>query len=99
MLYEVITQLFDAGLFRKLFPKLQKKLFPQLTMLKELIKLKKGVPTNYFVDSVYWRKRHFSALEKKLNPDKDKVGMIWISPIAPMTKENVKKLVDISTIA
>jgi 4-cresol dehydrogenase (hydroxylating) len=96
-LVEFAYQLFDSGLFRKLLPKLQRKLFFQLTLLKELIKLKKGVPTNYFVDSVFWRKRHFEALGNALNPDKDKVGMIWIAPIAPMTKENVKKLVDIST--
>lgn len=90
-------QLFDAGPVRKLLPKLHKKLFSQLTMLRELIKLKKGIPTDYFVESVYWRKRHFDTSENELNPDIDKVGMIWIAPIAPMTKENVKKLVDIST--
>jgi 4-cresol dehydrogenase (hydroxylating) len=90
-------QLFDAGLFRKLLPKFQKRLFPQLTLLKELIKLKKGVPTNYFIDSIYWRKRHFDTSGNELNPDKDKVGMIWIAPIAPMTKENVRELVEIST--
>jgi 4-cresol dehydrogenase (hydroxylating) len=96
-LAEFAYQLFDAGLFRKLVPKFQKKLFPQLTLLKELIKLKKGIPTNYFVDSIYWRKRHFAASGNDLNPDKDNVGMIWIAPIAPMTKENVRKLVEIST--
>ncbi|PIE70380.1 MAG: hypothetical protein CSA22_07960 [Deltaproteobacteria bacterium] len=90
-------QLFNATLFRQLFPKIQKKIDARLTVLKEMINLKKGIPTNYFMNSVYWRKRHFTMSETRLNPDKDKVGMIWIAPIAPMTKEGVKKLVDIST--
>ncbi len=94
---DVAHQLINTPIVRQRFPRLYNKGKTQLTILKELIKLKKGIPTNFFVDSVYWRKRALNMSTNQLNPDKDRVGMIWIAPIAPMTKENVKKLVEIST--
>ncbi len=94
---DIAHQVFNTRVLRQWLPKFQKKIYTQLTVLKELIKLKKGIPTNYFIDSVYWRKRNLNMPKIPLNPDKDRVGMIWIAPIAPMTKENVQKLVEIST--
>lgn len=87
----------NLGVTKLLFPKLQAKLEKQLTILKELNKLKKGIPTNYFMDSIYWRKRDLPLSTENLNPDLDNVGMIWIAPIAPMTRESIRLMVEIST--
>ncbi|PCJ30536.1 MAG: hypothetical protein COA90_08980 [Gammaproteobacteria bacterium] len=80
----IISSLF-IGL---LLPKLQQKMLPQLNVLSALIDLKKGIPSDFFIKSVYWRKK---ALGRSLTqPDKDRVGLIWLAPIGPMTKESIE---------
>jgi len=71
-----------------ILPKVQRKLLPQLNVFSALVDLKKGKPTDFFIKSVYWRKKELNQSLK--HPDKDRVGLIWLAPIGPMTKETVQ---------
>ncbi|WGS87157.1 FAD-binding protein [Methylomonas sp. UP202] len=53
-----------------------------LKILDPVYNLTKGVPSNAFLESVYWRKTH-SENQTPLTPEKDGCGLIWISPMAP----------------
>jgi len=86
----VAKKIIDSKLVSSILPKLQQKVLPQLSVFSALIGLNKGVPTDFFIKSAYWRKKQ---LGQSLNhPDKDRVGLIWLAPIGPMTKETVEYL-------
>ena len=59
-------------------------LTPRLSMLSAVYGLMKGVPTGMFIAGSYWRMKE-PVLEKDMNPDRDKCGLIWCSPVIPMT--------------
>ena len=90
-----LRDVFNSNFMKRYFSKLQKKMSPQFTVLAELIGLKQGKPTNFFINSVYHRKREIANATG--NPDVDAVGLIWIAPIGPMTKETLQQLVTTST--
>ena len=90
-----LKKIFDLTLIKKLTPTLQKKMSTQFSVLSELIGLKQGKPTEYFINSVYHRKREIA--NKAGNPDVDSVGLIWIAPLGPATKETLELLVKHST--
>ncbi len=95
--FRVAYRFIHSEFVKAKLPKLHNQLGDQLVVLKYLIGLKKGEPTNKFMQSVYWRKFGMDTRDyDKLDPRIDKVGMIWVSPIAPVTKENVLRLVDIT---
>ena len=62
-----------------------------LEVLNELIGLKQGKPTNYFINSVYYRMREFNMTG---NPDVDNVGLIWLAPIGPLTRETLSLMIE-----
>jgi len=94
-LAKFFKRVFSSNTMAKLLPKLQQKMLPQFTVLNELIGLKQGKPTNFFVDSVYHRKRDIAGMTG--NPDVDQVGLIWIAPLGPMTRESLQLLIEHST--
>jgi 4-cresol dehydrogenase (hydroxylating) len=59
-----------------------------LDLIVPVINLKKGVPSNTFIPSTYWRKKTPVPAADEADPDKDKCGLLWLAPIAPMTGEH-----------
>ncbi len=53
-----------------------------LKVLKPIYHLTKGVPTDHFMDSVYWRMKEGVPAWK--NPDLDGCGLLWCAPITPI---------------
>lgn len=59
----------------------------QPTLESFLVKKYTGIPDDSAIRQAYWRKR--TPMPAKLNPDRDKCGMIWICPIVPFNGEDV----------
>ncbi|MFT5721385.1 MAG: 4-cresol dehydrogenase (hydroxylating) [Motiliproteus sp.] len=66
-----------------------------LTLGVSLYNLKQGIPTNAFVPSTYWRKKHPAPPADQADPDRDRCGLLWLAPIAPMTGEHARILDDL----
>lgn len=64
-----------------------------LRLIEPLHGLKKGVPTETMLPSVYWRKQ--SAVPEAPDPDRDRCGLIWCSPVAPTTGKHARAMADI----
>ncbi len=64
-----------------------------LTFLPPLLDVLQGTPTDGFLASSYWRKKTTS---KTLNPDVDRCGLLWCSPVAPMRGEDVTRVTDLA---
>ena len=62
-------------------------------ILQHLIYLKQGKPTNFFIQSVYYRMRDL-AMKITGNPDADNVGLMWLAPIGPMTRETLEIMIE-----
>ncbi len=52
-----------------------------------------GIPENTPIKQTYWRKR--MPIPEQMNPDRDRCGMIWMSPIVPFTGKDIAKAVEI----
>lgn len=50
-------------------------------------------PTDLSIKGLYWRKKQ--PITKKMNPDKDSCGAIWISPIIPFKGRNVVEVTNL----
>lgn len=83
----------QSSVIKKLNLPLLSKLEKPFEILNELLGLKRGKPTNYFLNSVYYRMRELSVV-KTGNPDADNVGLIWLAPIGPMTKETISLMIE-----
>ena len=56
--------------------------FPEmLKVLKPVYNLTKGVPSDEFIPSLYWRKP--LQIKQPIDPERDRCGLMWIAPIAP----------------
>ncbi|WP_036551690.1 FAD-binding oxidoreductase [Neptunomonas japonica] len=66
-----------------------------LEMIIPVINLKRGVPSNTFIPSTYWRKKHPAPAPDQADPNKDRCGLLWLAPIAPMTGEHASALEEI----
>jgi 4-cresol dehydrogenase (hydroxylating) flavoprotein subunit len=53
-----------------------------LELLRPVYGLLKGIPTQQPLGSAYWRKR--MPVPADPNPDRDRCGVIWLAPVAPM---------------
>jgi 4-cresol dehydrogenase (hydroxylating) len=51
-----------------------------LDSLLALCDLKKGIPSNFFLSTVYWRNLHKLDLEKGLDLERDRIGLLWAAP-------------------
>ncbi len=52
-----------------------------LDLAKPVYGLLQGVPTDRTLNSAYWRKKTIPA---QPNPDRDRCGVIWCAPVAPL---------------
>jgi 4-cresol dehydrogenase (hydroxylating) len=91
-----IAWLVNSLLIKSFFSGFCASMNKQITIISELINLKKGKPTNYFLKSTYWRMRNTDGHDANSDLRKDGVGLIWLAPIAALTKENVLKLIKIT---
>jgi 4-cresol dehydrogenase (hydroxylating) flavoprotein subunit len=57
-----------------------------LELVRPVYGLLKGIPTEQPLRSTYWRKR--MKVPAKMDPDKDRCGLIWCAPIAPFDGEH-----------
>lgn len=64
-----------------------------LELLHPLFGLIQGVPTEQPMKSCYWRKRAFH--ETDMDPDRDRCGLIWCSPLAPLQGAEVAQMTGI----
>ena len=53
-----------------------------LELVRPVFGLLKGIPTRKTLGSAYWRKQ--MAVPADPNPDRDRCGLLWIAPVAPM---------------
>jgi len=51
--------------------------------------LLKGVPTEIALSLAYWRNRRPQSAAVDLNPARDNCGLMWFSPVIPITKDDV----------
>jgi 4-cresol dehydrogenase (hydroxylating) len=62
-----------------------------LELLRPVYGLLKGIPTKQTLGSAYWRKR--MPVPADPNPDRDRCGVIWLAPVAPMRGDSARRLV------
>ena len=65
-----------------------------LRMVPPLLGLLRGAPTDGFLASAYWRKR--TPVPVDPDPDADRCGLLWASPVAPATKSDTQAMADIA---
>jgi len=53
----------------------------------------KGNPTEAFLPSAYWRKKEGAPSPPAIDPDRDRCGLLWCSPVAPNTSEDVESVI------
>ena len=64
-------------------------------MLPPLMDLLRGTPTDAFLASCYWRKK--TPVPATIDPDADKCGLLWCSPVAPNIGSEVAQLTEAAT--
>lgn len=71
------------------------KLERTLAVLKPVYGLMKGIPTDYPLASTYWRKR--TPPPPQMDPDRDRCGLLWCSPVAPNRGTDARVIADLAT--
>lgn len=66
-----------------------------LGLLEPVYGLMQGVPTAQPLASAYWRKR--APPPPVMDPDRDRCGLLWCAPVAPMTGEHAERVAQISS--
>ncbi len=66
-----------------------------LELVRPVYGLMKGVPTEQPLRSAYWRKRNPPPVQ--MNPDRDRCGLLWLSPVAPAEGRHARALAEISS--
>ncbi len=61
-----------------------------LELVRPVYGLLKGVPTRKTLGSAYWRKR--MPVPADPHPDRDRCGLLWIAPVAPMEGVHAARL-------
>jgi 4-cresol dehydrogenase (hydroxylating) len=61
-----------------------------LELVRPVFGLLKGVPTRKTLGSAYWRKS--IPVPPDPNPDRDRCGLLWLAPIAPMEGTHAARL-------
>nr|WP_067297936.1 FAD-binding oxidoreductase [Marinobacterium profundum] len=59
-----------------------------LELVAPIYNLKRGIPSNAFLPSAYWRKKKPPPSADQADPNRDRCGLLWLAPIAPMTGEH-----------
>jgi 4-cresol dehydrogenase (hydroxylating) len=63
-----------------------------LALAVPVFNLKRGIPSNNFLTSTYWRKKQAAPAADQADPHRDRCGLLWLAPIAPMTGEHAKTI-------
>lgn len=66
-----------------------------VTVLPALLDLLKGIPSDSFLRSAYWRKR--TTLPRNPDPDRDRCGLLWCSPVAPAIGRHVTEIAGLAS--
>lgn len=66
-----------------------------IARLDPVMGLMSGQPTDAILDSVYWRKK--TPPPARPDPDRDRCGLIWIPPVAPLKGRHARLMADITT--
>jgi 4-cresol dehydrogenase (hydroxylating) flavoprotein subunit len=66
-----------------------------LQVLKPVYGLMKGIPTETQIASTYWRKKD-PVSKANMDPDRDRCGLMWCAPIAPLDGDHAVKVRDIA---
>jgi 4-cresol dehydrogenase (hydroxylating) len=66
-----------------------------LELVRPVYGLMKGIPTEHALKSVYWRKR--TPPPGRMDPDRDRCGLLWCAPVAPIDGEHAKRIAGIAT--
>ena len=66
-----------------------------LKIVPPLLDVLKGIPTEGFLPSAYWRKRRGASDD--FDPDRDRCGLLWCSPVAPNTGEHAETVTQLGT--
>jgi 4-cresol dehydrogenase (hydroxylating) flavoprotein subunit len=61
-----------------------------LELVRPVFGLMKGIPTIEIMGSVYWRKQ--MEVPADPDPDRDRCGLLWIAPVAPMEGVHASRL-------
>ena len=59
-----------------------------LPVMESLYGMQQGIPSDATMSSVYWRKKQ--PPPKLKDPDRDRCGLIWYSPVAPLDGMHAK---------
>ena len=65
-----------------------------LELVRPVFGLLKGIPTRKTLGSAYWRKA--MPIPADPNPDRDRCGLIWLAPVAPMEGLHAERLTAIA---
>ncbi len=66
-----------------------------LELVRPVYGLMKGAPTDQPLKSAYWRKR--TPPPAQMNPDRDRCGLLWLSPVAPAEGRHALAMTEISS--
>lgn len=66
-----------------------------LALLAPVYGLMRGVPTAAPLASAYWRKR--TPVPAHMDPDRDRCGLLWCAPVAPMEGGHAERLATLSS--
>ena len=66
-----------------------------LELVRPVYGLMRGVPTDFPLRSVYWRKR--TPVPREMDPDRDGCGLLWCAPVAPTSGAHATKLSEIAS--
>ena len=66
-----------------------------LNKLESLMKLKRGEPTNDFLSSVHYKLTSLPSDNDFTQLERNKVGLIWLAPIAPAKGEHAVRIANI----
>jgi 4-cresol dehydrogenase (hydroxylating) flavoprotein subunit len=70
------------------------RLTSMLKLMRPVYGLMKGIPTETQIGSTYWRKKY--PVPSSPDPDRDKCGLLWCAPIAPLTGQHARRLQEIT---
>jgi 4-cresol dehydrogenase (hydroxylating) flavoprotein subunit len=70
------------------------RLTSMLKLMRPVYGLMKGIPTETQIASTYWRKKY--PVPSSPDPDRDKCGLLWCAPIAPLTGQHARRLQEIT---
>ena len=59
-------------------------------LVEPIVDLMRGIPTEHALGSCYWRKR--GPIPADPDPDRDRCGLLWYSPVAPADGQKVQQL-------